>query len=348
VTSIVKEKLLLTAFAYAGLLAVGLVTALVSPKSAGIALTLRPIIHASEEERYEAMRSAPVIVIGQLGNLQVIGFTPKVPKPSGIGGPNIPSIPMYLIQQTARVLATLRGEGRDTVEFYYWTYAIGKHGGPRLFNASPGSGHVLFLKEEGGLLRIVGDYPAYDLEITRGFVAEFSSEADSEFDLFERIVAAHIRTHLKARVLDERYISGGIFEWIKLTSPFFVVSALDTYCRSFPHPPGQIAACTMTAVEFPGRCEGFRRAIELGSDNWLLKRWVAQCKADLTGQINAFRREGWPLLTYGWGQTAERHRLAMRLYASATEPPFHDAACEAAAAMPEARDIPECATPPER
>jgi hypothetical protein len=35
----------------------------------------------------------------------------------------------------------------------------------------------------------------------------------------------------------------------------------------------------------------------------------------------------------------------MRLFASAMDPDFHSAACSAAAAMPEAKDIPECAQP---
>ena len=101
-----------------------------------------------------------------------------------------------------------------------------------------------------------------------------------------------------------------------------------------------------TANHFSGRCEAYRVAKEVDSAGVaasVVNGLLARCQAWEEGAIGFSRMNHWadPAIAYGWTATPERHRLAMRLFASAMDSDFRAAACEAAVAMPEARDIPE-------
>jgi len=62
--------------------------------------------------------------------------------------------------------------------------------------------HILFLREEGGYLRTVADYPAYDLEIPPGWlpaiISGLQSSSENGSDLFERIVTVLIKAELES------------------------------------------------------------------------------------------------------------------------------------------------------
>jgi hypothetical protein len=112
------------------------------------------------------MKSAPSIVVAEIQDVKFVSNEPReVDKPPGIGGPVVPRIPLYLARMSAKVMLTLRGTETHRVQFYSCVWASGKHGGPRLFHVSPGSVHVLFLRNDSGYLHTVGDYPSYDLEL---------------------------------------------------------------------------------------------------------------------------------------------------------------------------------------
>lgn len=348
-----ERRLLGYVFAITGLNAVALAIAHFLPTATVPALALRPIIHVRDEERYEAMKSAPEIIVGKITNLRVVGFAPKVPKPPDVGGPFTTTIPMYLVQAWANVLTTLRGEAHNTVEFYFWAYALGTHGGSRLFDPSPGTNHLLFLRVDAGYLRMAGDYPAYDLQISSlvlpRFISEWNANTENESDLFERFITAMLEATLETISHEGQYWQRNMHDWMGLTSPFFVARKLDSYCRKLPNRLGQIAACVSTAKQFPGRCEAYRHARELGFTETKLPFWLDACRRYAAERIRELQQEKWPLyLAFGWSEAPERRRLAMRLYASATDAEFHKAACDAAATMPESRDIPECARRPRR
>ena len=128
---------------------------------------LRPVIHSNKEERISAIRLAPIVPMVEIQDHTLSRQPREVDKPPQIGGPMMPRIPLYLAKISAKVLLTLRGSLPDEIQFYSWVWSSGKHGGPRLFQPSPGSLHILFLHDESGYLHTVGDYPAYDLEIQR-------------------------------------------------------------------------------------------------------------------------------------------------------------------------------------
>ena len=124
---------------------------------------------------------------------------------------------------------------------------------------------------------------------------------------------------------------------------------LDTLCRQLANPSGRFAACYTTAQAFPGRCQYYRLAMEAETEaprNDRLHKLFAHCEASAREEISGLRAANWPLPDFesGWSLTPERRRLAMRLYASAIDTEFHQAACEAAFSVPEARDIPECSS----
>jgi hypothetical protein len=319
-------------------------------------LKLQPVIHARDEDRYEAMKSAPFIVMAEIESAKLVSNARDVEKPAGVGGPTAPTIPLHLAQISAKVLLTLRGTNLNTIEFYSWVWASGKHGGPRLFHPYPGSSHILFLRDDHGYLHTVGDYPSYDLEIpSRGvptFISEWKSGSESRSDLFERLTTVRLGAELDTydtSPADRWHTwSFDIHDLMGLTSPFFVASKLDSFCRNFANPFGQVAACEATAREFPGRCEAYRVAKKIatkGMEVSFYPDWAGDCEARMEDSIAFHRSRNWPLFLFGWSETPERRRLAMRLYASATDPEFHKAACDAAATMPEARDIPECPVP---
>jgi hypothetical protein len=238
------------------------------------------------------------------------------------------------------------------VQFYSWVWASGQHGGERLFHPYPGHCHILFLREEGGYLHTVGDYAAYDLEIRQrwlpAMVAGMRAGPESEAHLFERIVDARLKAELEidATAISPNYWPRDMGALEGLTSTFYVASRLDEYCRHLGNPFGRFAACVATANGFSGRCGAYRLAREAdpaGVEAAFVTGELERCEAREEDTIGWLRANNWPLPDgYGRRQTAERHRLAMRLYASAIDPSFHAAACTAAAAMPEVHDIPEC------
>jgi hypothetical protein len=328
----------------AALLAAALCTA------ASPANRIPTVIHAREEDKYQAMKSAPLIILGEVVNAKLISEARDVEKPKEVGGPMTPTIPLHLAQISAKVLLTLRGTERSSVQFYSWVFASGKHGGPRLFHVSPGSSHILFLREDGGYLHTVGDYPAYDLEVPSqwlpAFISQWNAGQDNGSDLLERLATTRLRTELEEMTSNRRdYWSYNTFDLIGLTSPFFIANKLDAFCHQFRNPFGRYAACEWTAREFPGRCGAYRLAREVdskGVEAGPFAQELENCEA--SGSIQYLRSTNWPPPFWedDWRSTPERHRLTMRLYASAMDPEFHNAACQAAATMPEASDIPEC------
>jgi hypothetical protein len=134
---------------------------------------------------------------------------------------------------------------------------------------------------------------------------------------------------------------------MNLTSEFYVASRLDSFCRDFPNRFGRFAACMAITNEFNGRCGAYRLAREADSEGIeadFVSAALARCEAEEGNTIGWLRMNKWPgsEVGRGWPVTPERHRLAMRLYASAMDPTFRAAACADAAVMPEARDIHEC------
>jgi hypothetical protein len=333
------------ALGFASLYALALAITPYLPTSALAAITLHPLIRASNEDKYQAMKSAPLIVVARITSIKLMDFAPAVKKPHELGGPKGPTIPLYLVRISASVLSTLRGAAGERVEFYSW---VSESNGPRNFNPFLNTTHVLFLREDKGFLRTVGDYPAYDLPVSPNFLAEWRSQAANGLDFFERITVAQIAADLNDPAPYGRIAWNDKFELAELTSPFLVATTLDSYCRSFPNVSAQIRACIESAGLYPGRCENYSRARALGYKIDIPQQTdqIRRCPAQMAAWLDHIRQDHWPLYqTFGWTETPERHRLAMRLYASAPDAEFRRAACEAAAGMPESRDIPECASP---
>jgi len=161
---------------------------------------IRPVIHARDEDKLAAMKSASVIVLAQVQDIALFSEAREVEKPPEVGGPMVPVIPLYLAKISAKPLLNIRGDATGIVEFCSWVWASGKHGGARLFNPTPPSVHVLFLKDDSGYLHTVGDYPAYDIEIRARWVQEFVANWKSGYSdgagLMERIVAIRLKAEL--------------------------------------------------------------------------------------------------------------------------------------------------------
>ena len=302
------------------------------------------------------MKSAPVIVITEVLDYKLISGPHQVESPGDALNPRSSIIPLHLARMSANVLFSLRGGVQGKFEFYSWVWASGKHGGYRLFRPFPGYIHLLFLHVEGGYLHTVGDYPAYDLVIRRSLVPAISSSLipspGNPSDLFGRIVSACVTAELESApaVISRNYEPTGMTDLVGLTSPLYVASRLDSVCRNFPNRFGRFAACMATASEFDGRCRAYgfaREADTEGVEATFVTEERARCETWEPGNIASLRERHWPIppIQDGWRTTPERHRLAMRLYASALDDSFRAAACESAATMPEARDIPECSAP---
>jgi hypothetical protein len=318
------------------------------------ARSIRPVIHAHQDDKYEAMKSAPIVVLAEVLDTRRASANREVGKPPGMAGPQSPTIPCALLRISARVMLSLRGDRQGTVQVYSWRWAGQMHGGPRLFSPNRGSFHVLFLRQEAGYLHTVGDYPTYDMAISpeaaSGFRAELKSNPPSEPELSEGIVRASIIAELK-----RAGNPGGLEHWLDLdtlaglTSPLYIASMLDAACRQFPNPLGQFAACLETARNFDGRCNAYRIAMKADparAKKMNLQESFEYCRAFLDHDVQTLRARKWPLcyLDSGWRETAERRRLGLRYLASAIDPEIHEAACEMAASTPEGRDIPECAS----
>jgi hypothetical protein len=312
------------------------------------------------------MKSAPVILLIEVTTVKLTGGMRIVEKPAEVGGPMTPTIPLYLARIRAKVMLTLRGPIRSSVEFYSWVWASGKHGGPRLFHPVPGSSHVIFLRQEGGYLHTVGDYPSYDLELRArwlpALLSGWNSDREPGADPLEHLVGLRLRAEFEGLSTSEfhaefndnvpirgDYLVHDLPDLVRLVGPFFVATQLDDICRSSKNQFGRFAACSVTAREFPGRCQAYRLvadAIPEGTAGGFVTRAIRSCEAEAKELIRELRSIDLPLRGFcGWSLTPERRRVAMRLYASAMDLEFHSTACEVAATMPEARDIPECSAP---
>jgi hypothetical protein len=332
-------------------------------------LAIRPVIYAMDEEAARAMKSAPVILLAEVAEVTPTGDARLVEKPPEVGGPMTPTIPLHLARIRAKVWLTIRGPVRTSVEFYSWVWASGKHGGPRLFNPVPGSSHVIFLRQDGGYLHTVGDYPSYDIEVRSRLVpallSAWHSSHESAGDPLTRLIASRFRAefdNLSAAQLHAEFSSHSTIpkeyylrdlpDLVRLAGPFFVVTQLDNICRESTNRFGRIAACTVTGREFPGRCLAYRLAEEAGPEeieSSFATGVFSSCEAQTKALIRDLRSDDLPLRGfYGWNMTAEHRREAMRVYASAMDSEFHRAACEVAARMPEARDIEECSVARQR
>jgi hypothetical protein len=333
---------------------------------------IRPVIYAQDDLAALDMRSAPVILVVKITTANLTGDMRMVEKPPEVAGPMTPTIPLHLARIRADVLLTLRGSVRSSVEFYSWVWASGKHGGPRLFHPAPGSDHVIFLRQDGGYLHTVGDYPSYDLELSPNWVpallSAWGSGHEGGTEPLERLVALRFRAEfegLPASQPRERSKGGGAAlefpcyyvrdmpDLVRLVGPFFVATQLDDICRHSPTPSARFAACCLAGWEFPGRCEAYNVAQEAtveGVGGRAVARTLAagagalaDCRAQSRGLVGDIRsgavlRQGF----YGWGPTPKHRRETIRVYASAMDPEVHLAACAVAATTPEAHDIPEC------
>lgn len=312
---------------------------------------IQPLILTRPEAKYRAMKSAPVIVLAKVLESKRVTGAREVEQPRD--GPNPErKIPLLLAEISANAVLTLRGNVHGPIRFYSWVWAPGMHGGERIFQPYPDSCHILFLREEAGYLRTVGDYPTYDFKFSCNWLPALlsglqSNSVDSS-DLFERIVTVLLKTELETGdAIYRNYSPSAMVELMDLTSEFYVASRLDSFCRDFPNRFGRFAACVATANEFSGRCEAYRLAREAdtgGVEAAFVSEALARCEAQEGNTIGWLRLNKWPSseVGRGWPATPERHRLAMRLFASAMDPDFRAAACAAAVVMPEARDIPEC------
>ena len=316
-----------------------------------------PVIYAQDDQAALAMRSAPVILLVKVTAVKLTGDMRLVEKPPEVGGPTTPTIPLHLARIRAHVLVALRGPVRGDVEFYSWVWASGKHGGPRLFHPSPGSSHVVFLRRESGYLHTVGDYPSYDLELSArwlpALLSAWNSTPDVDADPMEHLVGLRLHAEfggLSANdvlpILSDYHLRG-LTDLVRLVGPFFVATQLDDICHNPGNRFGRSAACDVTGREFPGRCQAYQLAANSAPDgiaDGAVTKVLTRCQTETRELIRHLRANDLPQRGfYGWTLTPERRRLAMRLYASAMDPEFQVAACEVAATMPEARDIPECA-----
>jgi hypothetical protein len=315
---------------------------------------IKPVIYVRAEDKYRAMKSAPVIVVAEVLDYKLVAGPRDVERPADTFNPKAWMVPLHLARMSAKVILSLRGDVRGPIQFYSWVWASGQHGGERLFRPYPGYCHILFLREEGGYLRTVADYPAYDLEIPPGWlpaiISGLQSSSENGSDLFERIVTVLIKAELEsAGGIGWNYVPRGMDDLTGLTGEFYVASQLDSFCLHLANRFGRFAACEGTAGLFYGRCEAYRlarAADSAGVEATHVTQARARCEAQEVNTIGWLRTNNWSLPPgggdYGWSPSAGRRRLAVRLYASAMDANVRTAACAAAATMPEARDIPEC------
>ncbi|MGD0136191.1 MAG: hypothetical protein ABSE57_29455 [Bryobacteraceae bacterium] len=299
------------------------------------------------------MKSAPLIVIARVSDYKLMSGPREVEDPgNSLSPPRM--LPLHLAWISANAVLALRGDVSGPMQFYSWVWGSGMYGGERSFRPYPDYCHILFLRQEGDYLHTVADFPAYDIEIPcsrlPAILSGLKSNSDNASDVFERIVNVLLKTELETGDAIYRDSEPSAFEdSVGLTSEFYVAGRLDSFCRHFPNRFGRFAACMATANEFSGRCEAYRLAQEADSEGVeaaFVSGALARCEAQEQDTIGWLRTNHWPdpAVPLGWLATPQRHRLAMRLFASAMDPDFRAAACSAAAVMSEARDIPECET----
>jgi hypothetical protein len=236
-----------------------------------------------------------------------------------------------------------------------------------LFHPNPGGVRVVFLRNEGRYLHTVGDYPSYDLELPSSWVpallSGWKSGYESGADPVARLVALRFQAEFEALSVDQlredfgsdgprvnHYWATDIQDLVRVVGPFFVVTQLDSICHHSANPSARLAACFVSGEYFPGRCEAFRLAQkanggEIGGDFLMEKfRSCEVADRDLAAQLRSgtLSRSRFG----GWSFSPPHHRELLRVYASATDHQVHLAACDVAATMSEAQDIPECTAPP--
>lgn len=346
-------RLRMVCVVWVGLLGVSSCRAPVSPVPA--------VIYASDEEAGRAMREAPLIVIVRIGEAKLTGEERMVEKPAGVGGPNVPAIPLHLAKVSAEVLLTVRGQAGRRMEFFTWIWASGTHGGPRLFHPNPGGIRVLFLRDEGGYSHTVGDYPSYDLALRPGWLpamtAAWESGQGSDADPVRRLVAVRLRAELEGLTeaqLHEDFGEDGprvnhhwvtdLHDLVRVAGPYFVVSEIDRVCLQSGNPAARFAACFVAAQYFPGRCEGYRVAAGVTGDRFgeaYLAKLAAGCRASERFRI-ARLRSGGVLDFYGGSLEVGHRRETLRVYTTAMDEAVRRAGCEVAESFAESRGLLEC------
>jgi len=340
------------------LTAVLLIVACDSPPRA-----VRPVIYANNDQAAVAMRTAPTILLVRIGEVRMIGRERSVAKPPGVGGPNAPTIPLHLARIGAEVLLTVHGQVRPSVEFYSWVWDSGSHGGPRLFHPTPGGIRLIFLRDEGGYLHTVGDYPSYDLELRSSWLpallSSWKSEQMSGADPLVRLIALRLRAELEGvteQQLREDFGEEGprvnhhwvtdLGDLVRVAGPFFVVNQLDQLCLDARSPSARFAACWVTAGYFPGRCEAYQLARKATADGFredFLARMFTSCKAVERYKVDDIRSGEAPRFGfYGASMAPQHRRETLRVFASAMDHEIQRTACGVAAATWEVRDLPEC------
>ncbi len=311
-----------------------------------------------------------MILVVRVSRLKMTGDVKIVDKPPETAGPMVPAIPLALARISAEVLIPVRGPARSTVEFYSWLWTSGKHGGPRLFHPDPGALRVVFLRDEGGYLHTVGDYPSYDLELSSrwlpALLSAWKSGEKSNADPLQRLVELRMRAEFESlpeSQLREDFGEAGprvnhnwafdLPDLVGVAGPFFVASQIDDICRHSTNPSARFAACFVTAEFFPGRCAAYdlarnATAADETVGDFMVKR-LCSCES-LDRRLIADLSAGseWTRGFFGWSMAPQHRRETMRVYASAMDPGVHHVACEVAAQTQAARDIPECAALEER
>ena len=312
---------------------------------------IEPVTHVQSGDNYRAMRSASHIVVAEILGSRILAGPRSVVRLGDHGRgkvSNKPDIPLFLARILVKTKLNLRGELEGQVELYSWIWNSGKHGGARLFHPGPGTTHIFFLTKTAGYLHTVGDYPGYDIPISKALLPDVLERlrATSDPDVFQRITRALLESELaSATTFSNQY--SPLLEGASLTSSYYVATLLDQFCHQMRNPPGRFAACMASAREFPGRCRAYGLAMQIGSpkiDRAYIERQLAQCTSREHDSIAFYSARGWPApwRDAGQGKGPEDRRRTMLLYASALDPGFRAAACNAASAMTEAADISEC------
>lgn len=335
------------------------IAALLACSCGSPALAIRPVIHANEDQAGEAMKTAPMIFVIRIADVDLTGDIRDVAKPAEVAGPRTPTIPLHLARIKADVLITARGAPRSKIEFYSWIWASGSHGGPRLFHAHPGNCTVVFLRDEGVYTHTVGDYPSYDLELRDGWMPAFEAAWKSGrlngIDVVDRLVALRLKAEFES--MTEKRLREGFgekvpkvnYNWaldirdlIRVAGPHFVATEIDKTCLHSTNPTARFAACYATAQNFPGRCEAYRvalRAAPNGVGEKLLAEQLQSCLSNehfVIDDIRFARLQWWH--AQGVTPTEAHRRATLRVFASAMDPAVRRAACEVAAGS-----LPECA-----
>lgn len=345
-----------------------LLTAAVFPHSCrSPARGIRPVIYAFDSQAASAMRNAPLILVVRISDLRMTGDVTRVAKPPQVGGPNIPVIALYLARIRAEVLLEVQGTAPANVEFYSWIWNSGSHGGPRLFHPYPDRIRAVFLRSEDGFLHTVGDYPSYDLELNSDWVpALVSAWRAGQLNTLEpadRLVALRLRAELEGlsprQLRDDfgddgprvnHHWAWGLHDLMRLAGPLFVAAQLDELCLHSRNPAARFAACFVVGQHFPGRCAAFQLALKATGDGFgagYLNMLTESCPVWERREIRELEQgmgRYWVGRPAGPGPRQDAESL--RVYATAMNPAFRQAACEFAARTPELRGLPECVGQP--